>query len=217
MATASPSVFPLDWTFADFWTHLGGIPPDRIRMLPLPGTATEKDVLEWEQRTGRPCELIDGVLVEKTTGYKESLMAAEIVFLMKLFLTERDLGIVLGADGTLRILPRQVRVPDVCFISWQRFPNRQLPAEPIPALAPDLAVEVLSEGNTDAEMQRKLHDYSAAGVRLVWYVQPHTRSARSYTAEDRFIDIAESGSLSGGDVLPGLELPLKDLFAKAGV
>ncbi len=172
--------------------------------------------LSAEGHTGRVCELIDGVLVEKTMGYKESLIAIEIAYLLKTFLREHDLGIVLGADGTLRILPQQVRVPDVCFISWNRFPNRQLPPQPIPPLAPDLAIEVLSEGNTEAEMQRKLRDYFAAGVRLVWYIDPRTRSAKSYAAENQFVEVSESGSLSGGDVLPGFELPLKELFARVG-
>ena len=114
------------------------------------------------------------------------------------------------------ILPHQVRIPDVCFISWDHFPNRQLPSEPIPALAPDLAIEVLSKSNTQAEMQRKLRDYFTAGVRLVWYIDPRTRSAKSYTAENQCVEVAESQSLSGGDVLPGFELPLRELFAKAG-
>jgi Uma2 family endonuclease len=214
MATVSASVLPSNWTVADMWKHLGGIPLERIRMSPLPGTATEKDVLEAESRTGRICELIDGVLVAKTGGYYESLIAVEISFLLKVFLKTHDLGVVLGADGTLQILPKQVRIPDVCFIAWERFPNRQLPREPIPALAPDLAVEVLSPSNTPQEMQRKLHDYFTAGVRLVWYVDASTRSARSYTSENEFVEISESQSLSGGDVLPGFELPLRDLFAK---
>jgi Uma2 family endonuclease len=215
-ASASPSVLPPDWTLADFLAHLGGIPPERIRMFPLPGTATEQDVIEADDHADRLCELIDGVLVEKTMGYNESLIAVEIIYLMKAFLKKHDLGIVLGEAGTLRILPRQVRIPDVCFISWDRFPNRQLPSEPIPALAPDLAVEVLSKGNTDQEMQRKLRDYFSAGVRLVWYIEPSTRSAKCYTAEDQVVELAESQSLSGGDVLPGFELPLKELFAKVG-
>ena len=81
-------------------------------------------------------------------------------------------------------------------------------------MAPDLAIEVLSAGNTAAEMQRKLRDYFTAGVKLVWYIDPATRSAKSYTAEDKFIAVDESGSLSGGDVLPGFELPLGALFDK---
>lgn len=185
-------------------------------MFPPPGTATENDVLGAEGHTGRICELIDGVLVEKTMGYFESLLAVKIIHWIMSFLETHDLGVVLGEAGTLRILPHQVRVPDICFIAWERFPNRQLPREPIPALAPDLAIEVLSAGNTEKEMERKLHDYFTAGVRLVWYIDPHTRSAKSYTAEDRCAEVAETQSLSGGDVLPGFELPLKELFAKMG-
>jgi Uma2 family endonuclease len=210
------SVLPSDWTLADLWTNLGDIPPERIRIVPPPGTATENDVVGAEGHTGRTCELIDGVLVEKTMGYQESLLALEIGFRLRTFLETHDLGIVLGADGTLRILPHQVRIPDVCFISWQRFPNRQLQREPIPSLVPDLAIEVLSEGNTELEMQRKLRDYFAAGVRLVWYIDPRTRSAKSYAGEGQFVELTESQSLAGGDVLPGFELPLKELFAKVG-
>jgi Uma2 family endonuclease len=183
-------------------------------MFPPPGTATENDVLTAEGHTGRICELIDGVLVEKTMGYLESLVAAEIIYLLKTFLKTHDLGIVLGEAGTLRILPHQVRVPDVCFIAWERFPNRQLPREPIPVLVPDLAIEVLSEGNTEQEMQRKLHDYFTAGVRLVWYIDPRSRSAKSYTAENQCVEVAEAQTLLGGDVLPGFELSLSTLFAK---
>jgi Uma2 family endonuclease len=215
MATVSPDIFPSNWTLADFWTHLGGIPPERIRMSPLPGTATKKDVEEAESRTGRICELIDGVLVEKTMGYRESLLAGQIIHRINAYLETHDLGIVLGEAGTLEILPDQVRIPDVCFISWDRFPNRQLSDEPIPALAPDLAIEVLSVGNTEREMQRKLHDYFTAGVRLVWYIDPRTRSAKAYTAVEQFVEVREDGSLSGGDVLPGFDLPLHELFARA--
>jgi len=215
MATVVSTVFPTDWTLADMLSHLGDIPPERIRMSPPPGMATETDVLQAKSRFNRICELIDGVLVEKTVGYYESLVAVEIIHLLKVFLETHDLGIVLGEAGTLRILPTQVRVPDVCFISWDKFPNRQLPDQPVPRLAPDLAVEVLSPGNTEAEMWRKLHDYFAAGVRLVWYVDPQTRSARAYTAVDQCVALGEQDSLSGGEVLPGFELPLKDLFTKA--
>ena len=213
-APAVASLAPANWTVADLVASLGGIPLDRIRVSPPFGTATEKDVLEVERQTGCPCELIDGTLVEKTMGYYESFLAARINYLIQMFLATHDLGIVLGADGTLRILPRQVRIPDVCFISWDRFLDRKLPTEPIPNLVPDLAIEVLSANNTEGEMQRKLHDYLTAGVRLVWYIDPHARSAKSYTAEDQCVELAESQSLSGGDVLPGFELAMKELFAK---
>ena len=48
----------------------------------------------------------------------------------------------------VRLFPGLVRIPDVAFASWDRFPDRKIPEEPIPSLAPDLVVEVLSESNT---------------------------------------------------------------------
>lgn len=215
MATTSSFVLPTDWTVADLQSHLGGIPLRRIRMYPPPGMATEKDVLEAERRTGRICELVDGVLVEKTAGYFESRIAVVIAHLIESFLETHNLGIVLGEAGTLRLLPNQVRIPDVCFIRWERFPDRQLPREPIPSLAPDLAVEVLSEGNTEGEMQRKLYDYFSAGVRLVWYIDPRTRTARAFSAVEQCQVIEEGQSLSGKDLLPEFQLPLGELFARA--
>jgi Uma2 family endonuclease len=213
---APPTLLPTTWTVADLRDHLGGIPLIRIRLYPFPGTATEQDVLELDARENRLCELVDGVLVEKTMGYYEARLALVIGYFLERFLETHDLGIVLGADGMLRLAPRQVRIPDGSFLSWDHFPARVLPAEPIPDLVPDLAVEVLSEGNTRAEMNRKLREYFGAGVRLVWYVDPEARTATVYTAVDQGRTLTEDEALDGGEVLPGFHLPLRDLFARAG-
>jgi Uma2 family endonuclease len=201
-------------TLADFLDQLGNIPTNRILFDPLPGTATEEDVLEVERRTGLAPELIDGVLVEKTMGYKESLLAIELAALLLEFVRSRKLGIVLGPDGSLRILPGQIRLPDVCFISRGRFPGGVLPDVQIPRVSPDLAVEIISPGNTRGEMQRKLTEYFESGVRLVWYIDPSDKSARVFKAPDEFTTLGENDFLDGADVLPGFQLALKDLFAK---
>jgi Uma2 family endonuclease len=170
--------------------------------------------LDAIDHSDRICELVDGVLVEKTMGYVESLLAMAIGEFLRRFVREHKLGIVLGPDGTLKILPDQVRIPDVCFLSWEKFPGGKLMKTPIPAVAPDLAIEVLSESNSEAEMRRKLQDYFAAGVRLVWYIDPRTRSATIYTSPQAFAVLGENDILTGGDVLPGFELPLRQLFAE---
>ena len=59
----------------------------------------------------------------------------------------------------VRLAPGLVRIPDLAFISWQRLPERRVPTDPIPGLVPDLVVEVLSDGNTAAEMDRKRREY----------------------------------------------------------
>ena len=203
-------------TVADLLKRLGNIPPERVWFRPVPGTATEQDVIDIEAHENRLCELVDGVLVEKTVGYYESRVAIVLGYFIELFLARHDLGIVLGPDGTLRIVPGLVRIPDVCFISWDKFPNRELPAEPIPDLVPDLAVEVLSEGNTAEEMRRKLREYFKVGVRLVWLIDPATRTADVYTSPRKKTTITAEEALDGGIVLPGFGLTLQELFARAG-
>ncbi len=213
MATVTSTAIPSDWTVADMLAQLGGVSPDRIHMSPTPGRATEEDLLAFQARSGRICELIDGVLVEKIMGAPEALLAGFILHLFWQHLEAHDLGIVLAPDGLLRILGRQIRVPDVSFIRWERLASRQVPREPVFPVAPDLAIEILSPGNTQEEMSRKLRDYFAAGVRLVWYIDPGTRIARAYTAEDQVLQFGATGVLAAGEVLPGFELPLGRLFA----
>lgn len=201
-------------TVADLIDRLGDIPPRRIRLSPAPGTATEADLLRLCRQTDRLYELIDGTLVEKVMGYGEGGLAADLVRLLGRFLDDHDLGDLVGPDSGMRLMPGLVLVPDVSFIRWDKLPNRRRPAEPVPDLVPDLAVEVLSEGNTAAEMARKRHDYFAAGVRLVWEVDPRSRTIRVYTAPDQSVTLTERDTLDGGDVLPGLHLSVQQVFAR---
>ena len=143
-------------TLADLLERFGAIPAARIRYDPPPGTATEQDVITLEARENRLFELVDGVLVEKAMGFYESFLAMRLVQFLLTFVEQHALGIVAGAAGMLRLAPGRVRIPDVSFISWDRLPQRRVPRQPIPDLVPDLAVEVLSEGNTPREMEQKL-------------------------------------------------------------
>lgn len=203
-------------TLADMVGRLGGIPLERIRFDPLPGSATEDDVLRRRDGEKRLCELVDAALVEKPMGYYESRVAAALIFFLETFLQQSDLGIVLAPDATIRLARGLVRLPDVSFISWERFPDRQLPAGPILDVAPDLAVEILSESNTPREMARKVGEYFDAGTGLVWVIDPATHRATVYTASEDRAPIDESGRLDGVSVLPGFSLPLARLFERAG-
>jgi Uma2 family endonuclease len=204
--------FPADWTLANLQEHLGGVPFERIRMVPPPGYATEEHVLCIQEQTGGLCELQDGILVEKAMGWYESFLAMIIGGELYKFVMERNLGKLLGADGTVRILPGVVKIPDVSFISWARWPKQPLPRRPIPALVPDLVVEVLSETNTKREMEQKLQRYFEAGVRLVWYVDPATRSADVFLSPGDVTHVDPTGELDGRDVLPGFRLSLREVF-----
>jgi Uma2 family endonuclease len=202
-------------TLADLLERLGNVPLERVRVHPAPGTATEADVLARPAGQKHICELVDGVLVEKAMGYYESLLAALLIGFLRRYLEEHDLGIVLGEAGPLRLAPGLVRIPDVSFIAWERFPDRRLPAEPMPDLAPDLAVEILSPGNTGREMERKRAEYFAAGTRLVWIVSPGDRTVQVYTSPADVRLLGEDAILDASPVLPGFRLPIRDWFGAA--
>src|SRR5688572_8247826 len=157
MSIAEPPPMPETHvrTFADLLADLGNIPPNRIILRPPPGTATEADVIRMHDHADRNCELIDGTLVEKAMGVREALLALALGGILRHFVRPRNLGIVLGPAGAVRLWAGRVRMPDVAFYSWDRLPGRRVPDEPIPDLAPDLAIEVESVSNTAAELERK--------------------------------------------------------------
>ena len=119
------------WTAADLVERFGAIPLWRIRLSPPPGLATEEDVVELEARHDRLCELVDGVLVEKTVSAYESYLAMLMGQFLGNFVADKKLGVVLGADAMLRLAPGLIRIPDVSFLAWHRFPEPKLPRDPV--------------------------------------------------------------------------------------
>jgi Uma2 family endonuclease len=198
----------------DLLTRLGNVPADRVRLYPTPGTATEKDVLQALDDENRPCELVDGTLVEKPMGYDESEVAGLLITFLNNYVRPRKLGIVTGPDGTIQLFPGLVRIPDVAFASWSCFPDRKRPKARIPQIAPDLVLEVLSKKNTKPEMAKKLVEYFTAGVRLVWLVDPRKQTVQVYSAPDESVLFRCGQSVDGGPVLPGFVLCVEELFAR---
>lgn len=200
------------WTAADLTDRFGAIPLWRIRFEPPPGTATEADVTEIHDRTNRLCELVDGVLVEKTVGTFESYLAVEIGSLLRDFVKANQLGVVLGADGFMRFAPGLVRIPDAAFIAWDNWSTEEVKRQAIADLSPDLVVEVISSSNTPQEMDRKLREYFDAGARLVWYIYPEEETVRVFQSVDDVRVLTKAETLDGGETLPGFTLKLAEFF-----
>jgi Uma2 family endonuclease len=196
---------------AELIAHLG-VPPKRIRLQPPPGQATEDDVIR-----ARPlCELIDGVLVEKAMGFWESRLAVLLGHYIESYLDDHDIGFTLGEGGMQRVEFGQVRLPDLSFYLWSRFPNRELTLAQILDKVADLAVEVLSPSNTEEEMNRKRREFFAAGASLFWIVDPEQRTVEVFTAPEQSLLLTEADTLDGGNVLPGFKLSIREWFTRAG-
>ena len=204
-------------TLACLLSRLGGISPERIAADPPPGTAGVDDLLTPRSGGDRLYELVDAMLVEKAMGYYESVLATVLIHMIYQFLDLHDLGIVGGPDGMLQLVPGLVRAPDVSFIRWDRIPDADLSVDAFPEIAPDLAVEVISKGNTPGEMRRKLQEYFDAGCRMVWYLYPEERAVHVYTSPDECSIVAEDGVLDGSPVLPGFSVPVQEWLKRARV
>jgi Uma2 family endonuclease len=201
-------------TLADLLKRLGDIPLDRIRFRPPLGTATVQDVIDIQQREGKLCELVEGVLLEKAVGYRESGLAVFLGGLLNTFVIPRNLGVVTGPDGTVELMADLVRIPDVAFTSWDRLPGRRRPDAPVPRLAPNLAVEVLSSSNTPGEMMVKRQDYFTAGIQLYWEIDPVARTVAVFASVSDVKALGVGDTLDGGAVLPGFSLAIHELFAE---
>jgi Uma2 family endonuclease len=209
-----PGALALPPTVADLVADLGGIPLERIWLHPLPGQATEQDVLYAHDHLDRLCELVDGVLVEKPMGYPESKLAVELGALLRNHVRPHKLGSLAGEAGMMRLRHGLVRMPDVSFVSRQRVEAAGATTKDrIAGMTPDLAVEVLSASNTRAEMARKRREYFAGGARLVWEIDPKARTVDVFTGPDQSVTLDATQVLDGGAVLPGFRVALADLFA----
>ena len=205
------------YSMAEVQDRVGHVPLERILPFPAPGTATEQDLLDNSVTGGRVCELVDGILVEKAMGFRADYVGAWILFSIGFFLREHNLGAVIGSQGPFRFKIGLVRMPDVSFIRWDSVEDTDEIEEPDGAFLeypPDLAVEVLSPGNTVKEMAVKLDEYARAGVKLVWYVDPERKEVDVYPKGNprRKKTVGVGGVLDGGDVLPGFTVRVDELF-----
>jgi len=160
-------------------------------------------------------ELVEGELIRMPpSGGEHGKLAARLTRLLDEYVEAHDLGTVstAGAGFILRRTPDTVRAPDASFIAKDRIPTTGIPKSYWP-FAPDLAVEVVSPGDRFDEVQTKVADYLTAGTRLVWVVNPTTRTVFVHRSARNVQALAEEDELSGEDVLPGFRCPVRRVFA----
>jgi Uma2 family endonuclease len=199
---------------AEEWHRsLGSVPLSRVVFDPLPGTASERDLLRLTDAEDVPCELIDGTLVAKAGSCYESIVGTRLLSEILGFVMQAGLGIVVGATAPVRLRPGLVRMPDVTFFSARNFLDGRIPHVSIADFVPDLVVELLDEQNTTAEMRLKLQEYFEAGAALAWLIDPEAEIAtvhRSAKGPGRALTVNDS--LDGEGVIPGFSMSLAELF-----
>lgn len=160
------------------------------------------------ENADRLLEYIAGSLVELTPNSVSSEIAASIGAVIIGFVRVHRLGRVTDADGGYWMADERY-MPNVAFISNARQPER--PNVAWNPVAPDLAIEVLSSGNTNEQIGWKIVHYLRAGT-LLWVVHPKRQVVEVYAPGQRPQRFGIDDILTGGDVLPGFTLPVRDIF-----
>lgn len=156
------------------------------------------------------CELIRGELVMMVPpGGEHAEISNEIAHRLTLFVKPKKLGRVLAEAGFILARdPDTVRAPDVAFLCAGRPRERGYIRG-----APDLAVEVLSPDDRPGYVREKVAEWLEAGAGVVWIADPRSRTVAVHAPGVAPRILGESDSLSGGDLLPGFTLPVREIFA----
>jgi Uma2 family endonuclease len=159
-------------------------------------------------------ELVKGELRRMPpAGSEHGAVAVNIAVVIAPFVKAHSLGVVFGAETGFKIAsdPDTVRAPDLAFVRRTRIPEEGIPRGFWPG-APDLAVEVISPGDTYTEVEEKVNDWLNAGTRMVLVLNPRTRTVTVYTSHTDVVRLTESDTLDGGEFLPGFTCRVTELF-----
>ena len=161
---------------------------------------TAVSVDEYLQTSYRPdCDYLEGELLERNVGEWDH---ARLQMLLSHYLCSREKqwGILVVPEQRVQVKARRFRVPDITVLL-------DPPAGPIITEPPFLCVEILSPRDSMQQMEQRIDDYLAFGVRYVWVVDPRTRRAFVHTAEGA--REAKDGVLRTES--PEIRVPLADL------
>jgi len=159
-------------------------------------------------------ELIEGELIRMSpAGAQHGMVAVRITAPLAMHVKANELGEVYAAETGFKLQsdPDTVRAPDVAFVSQNRVDEAGL-VKGYWIGAPDFAVEVLSPDDSMQMTDEKAKHWLSAGAKLVWVVNPKRRSVTVYRSLIEIFEVAEDGILDGGDVIPGFQLAVTDIF-----
>ena len=159
-------------------------------------------------------ELVKGELRRMSpSGSEHAVIIGRLTMRLGQHIEANDLGVYFGAEAGFKIDsdPDTVRAPDVAFVSRGRVPESGIPKN-FWSGAPDLAVEVVSPGDTFNEVEEKVEQWLNAGARAVWVVNPKRRGVTVYRSMTEVTHLSEADELDGGEVVPGFHCKVAEIF-----
>jgi len=175
---------------------------------------TIEDLWELSHRTDKRLELVRGELRELAPANDEhGYITMQIAVVVAQFVKQHQLGYTFAAETgfVLSEEPATVRAPDFAYVSRERAPERW--SRYFARFVPDLVAEVVSPTDTYGEVAQEVQDWLDFGVRMVWVVDPATRTVAVHRGGGTFRIYGEEDTLSGEDVLPGFVCKVSEIFS----
>lgn len=164
---------------------------------------------------GNRYELVKGELIRMApAGFQHGQVAMNIGAPLHEYVKRNNLGQVYAAETGFILAqdPDTVRAPDAAFIRLERV--EQVGRKKGYWIGPpDLAVEVVSPGDTVSEVEEKVAEWLDAETRIVWVVSPKLHTVTVYRSLTDIVTLTEKDSLDGGDVVPGFQIKIAEIFA----
>ena len=186
---------------------------DQVRTL-----ITDEDLLSYGDHVR--AEVVDGEIVIDMTANKmdHSIYGMQLGTYLNVFVGMRQLGRVGGDMAAFKLEEypqggiKGARVPDLFYVSFQRW-SADSPIDLVPAFAPDLAIEVISESESHTHVLKKMNEYLDHGAVQVWHILPSLQQVHVFTSNNRMGEIFnQADTLTGGDLLPGFAIPVRAIF-----
>jgi len=161
-----------------------------------------------------PGELVEGRWIPVTENtWRHGEIVVNVVVLLREYARRHPGWSVSAADpGTkLRAQPDTLRGPDVAIVRSERVPRGRGSAGWLDG-APDVAVEIMGDDQTPAQLAKKALEYLAAGAKQVWVVDGAAASVIVYTPPDHLAVLGKGETLSGGEALPGFSCTVDEIL-----
>ncbi|MBX3070977.1 MAG: Uma2 family endonuclease [Thermomicrobiales bacterium] len=169
-----------------------------------------EDLLQMERDSS--FELVEGELHEVMSPRPSHAKVVGILaMLLGIHIRREKLGDLFVGDPMVLLQrdPDTVLAPDIAFVSAERLPLEDSAFMTIP---PDIAIEVVSPGNSPGEIERKVALFLRGGVRSVWVVYPRQRQIVIHAPEIAPRVFGEGEVVTDPDTLPGFSFSLSDVF-----
>lgn len=164
-------------------------------------------------KDGYKRELLNGEIVMSPAGSEHGRKIVRFTTALAVYVYQHDLGEVFDGQTGFRMKSRDVLSPDVSFVARERLVGLQQAPEGFFEGAPDLAVELLSPGDSLKRLNQKLAQYFDNGARLAWVMDSKRRTVRVHRGVRSHKTLTDAEELRGEEVVPGFRLPVATIFA----